>query len=119
MNTLRNRFAVNTKVSSLEPANVIIYLVTTLLVIGTIMIYSASSAKAAVGLNPINLAFLKHILWVILAIVGMLTMMRIDYYYIQKYSKLILIIALALLVIVLIPGIGTTTKRIGGYAIWI
>ncbi|HDZ14407.1 MAG TPA: putative lipid II flippase FtsW [Pricia sp.] len=116
MNTLRNRFLVNTNIRSLEPANIIIYLVTTLLVIGTIMIYSTTSAKVAGGLNPFNLAFLKHILWVILAVIGMLTMMSIDYNYIQKYSKLILIIALAFLVIVLIPGIGTTTN---GASRWI
>ena len=111
----------NTKIRSLEPANIIIYLVTTLLVIGTIMIYSATSARAVGSLNPINLTFLKHILWVVFAIIGMLTMMKLDYYYIQKYSKLILVIALALLIIVLIPGIGTTTNgasrwiRIGSY----
>ncbi|MEE8478835.1 MAG: putative lipid II flippase FtsW [Candidatus Neomarinimicrobiota bacterium] len=105
----------------MEPANIIIYLVTTLLVIGTIMIYSATSARAVGSLNPINLTFLKHILWVVFAIIGMLTMMKLDYYYIQKYSKLILVIALALLIIVLIPGIGTTTNgasrwiRIGSY----
>ena len=121
MNILRNRFVANTKIRSLEPANIIIYLVTTLLVIGTIMIYSATSARAVGSLNPINLTFLKHILWVIFAIIAMLTMMRLDYYYIQKYSKLILVIALALLIIVLIPGIGTTTNgasrwiRIGSY----
>ena len=121
MNILRNRFIANTKIRSLEPANIIIYLVTTLLVIGTIMIYSATSARAVVSLNPINLTFLKHILWVVFAIIGMLTMMKLDYYYIQKYSKLILVIALALLIIVLIPGIGTTTNgasrwiRIGSY----
>jgi len=116
MNTLRNRFLVNTNIRSLEPANIIIYLVTTLLVVGTIMIYSTTSAKVAGGLNPFNLAFLKHILWVILAVIGMLTMMSIDYNYIQKYSKLILIIALVFLVIVLIPGIGTTTN---GASRWI
>jgi len=121
MNILRNRFIANTKIRSLEPANIIIYLVTTLLVIGTIMIYSATSARAVGSLNPINLTFLKHILWVVFAIIGMLTMMKLDYYYIQKYSKLILVIALALLIIVLIPGIGTTTNgasrwiRIGSY----
>ena len=121
MNILRNRFIANTKIRSLEPANIIIYLVTTLLVIGTIMIYSATSARAVGSLNPINLTFLKHILWVVFAIIGMLTMMRLDYCYIQKYSKLILVVALALLIIVLIPGIGTTTNgasrwiRIGSY----
>ncbi len=116
MNTLRNRFLVNTNIRSLEPANIIIYLVSTLLVIGTIMIYSTTSAKAAGSLNPFNLTFFKHILWVIFAVIGMLTMMSIDYNYIQKYSKLILIIALAFLVIVLIPGIGTTTN---GASRWI
>jgi cell division protein FtsW len=121
MNILRNRFVVNTNNSSLEPASVIIYLVTTLLVIGTIMVYSTSSARTAEGINSTNLTFLKHIIWVILAIIGMFTMMRLDYSYVQKYSRLILIIALALLVIVLIPGVGTTTNgasrwiRFGGY----
>lgn len=116
MNILRNRLGVSTRISSLEPANVIIYLVTTLLVIGTIMIYSTSSARTVEGVNSTNLIFLKHILWVILAIIAMFTMMRVDYTYVQKYSRLILVIALALLVIVLIPGVGTAAN---GASRWI
>ena len=126
MNVLRNLFAVNTNygkdtqidqtkglnrtaIHSLEPANVIMYLVTTLLVIGIIIIYSTSSVKAAEDVNPMNITFLKHVAWVIIAITSMLIMMRIDYHYLQKYSMLIFIVALAGLVVVLIPKVGTVS----------
>ncbi len=116
MNIIKKQFTLNTEIRSLEPVNIIMYLITTLLVIGTIMVYSTSSAKAAESLNPINLTFLKHILWIILAIIGMLIMMKLDYHYLQKFSKIILIVTLVGLVIVLIPGIGTT---INGASRWI
>jgi cell division protein FtsW len=85
------------------------YLVTTLLVIGIIMIYSTSSAKTAEGADSMNITFLKHVTWVIIAITGMLIMMKIDYHYLQRYSMVIFIIALAGLVVVLIPEIGTAS----------
>jgi cell division protein FtsW len=126
MNILRNPFAFNinytkgiktdqaedfnrTAIRSLEPANFIMYLVTTLLVIGIIMIYSTSSAKTAEGADSMNITFLKHVTWVIIAITGMLIMMKIDYHYLQRYSMVIFIIALAGLVVVLIPEIGTAS----------
>ena len=96
-------------IRSLEPTNIIMYLVTTFLVIGIIMIYSTSSAKVTDSTHTMNTAFLRHIMWVSIAIIGMLIMMRIDYHYLQKYSTAIFIIALAGLVVVLIPEIGTVT----------
>ena len=96
-------------IRSLEPTNVIMYLVTTFLVIGIIMIYSTSSAKVTDSTHTMNTAFLRHVMWVAIAIIGMLIMMRIDYHYLQKYSTAIFIIALAGLVVVLIPEIGTVT----------
>jgi len=56
-----------------------------------------------------NAAFLRHIMWVFIAIICMLITMRIDYHYLQKYSTAILVIALVGLVVVLIPDIGTVT----------
>ena len=123
MNALKNLSAINTNyakdmqsyqtedfnrtaIRSLEPANVIMYIVITLLVIGIIMIYSTSSAKTAEDVNPMNITFLKHVAWVIIAITGMLIMMRTDYHYLQRYSMVIFIAALAGLVVVLIPEIG-------------
>lgn len=110
MNSLRNQFSVNTEIQGLESTNIILCLVLTLLAIGAIMIYSTSSAKVVEGVNLINATFLKHIIFIIFAITGMLVMMRLDYHYIQRYSALILIAAVVCLIIVLIPGIGTVTN---------
>ena len=96
-------------IRSLEPSNVIMYLVTTLLLIGIIMIYSTSSAKVTNSAHTFNSAFLRHIMWVAIAIIGMLVTMKIDYHYLQKYSTAICVIALVGLVVVLIPQIGTVT----------
>lgn len=96
-------------IRSLEPANIIMYIVTTLLVVGIIMIYSTSSAKVADSSHSMNTIFLRHVMWVAIAIIGMLVMIRIDYHYLQKYSTVIFIVALAGLVFVLIPEIGTVT----------
>ncbi len=96
-------------IRSLEPANVIMYLVTTLLVIGIIMIYSTSSAKVTESSHVLNTSFLRHVMWVSIAIIGMLIVMRIDYHYLQKYSTAIFVVAIAGLVVVLIPEIGKVT----------
>jgi cell division protein FtsW len=122
MNVLRSQHAYGKDIQSdqvtgysfaairrLEPENVIMCLVATLLVIGIIMIYSTSSAKAADGVHSMNAAFLRHVMWVAIAIIGMLIMMRIDYHYLQKYRTAIFIAALLGLVFVLIPEIGTVT----------
>ena len=138
MNILRNPFTINinytkgiktgqaedfnrTAIRSFETANVIMYLVITLLVIGIIMIYSTSSAKTAEGADSMNITFLKHVVWVIIAITGMLIMMKIDYHYLQRYRMVIFIVAFAGLVVVLIPEIGTVSNgarrwiRFGSY----
>ncbi len=96
-------------IRNLEASNVIMYLVITLLVIGIIMIYSTSSAKVVDDVSPMNITFLKHVMWIAIAIVGMLIMMNIDYHYLQKFSTVILIIALIGLVVVLIPKVGTVS----------
>ena len=133
MNILRNPFAININygkdiqsasarglnqaaIRSLEPANVIMYLVTTLLVIGIIMIYSTSSARTTEGAGSMNIIFLKHVAWVIIAITGMLIMMKTDYHYLQRHSMVIFIVALAGLAVVLIPEIGA---KINGSRRWI
>jgi cell division protein FtsW len=116
----RAGFTLNS-IRSLEASNVIMYLVMTLLVIGIIMIYSTSSARVVDDVSPMNITFLKHIMWIAIGLGGMLIMMKIDYHYLQKYSTVIFIIALTGLVVVLIPKIGTVSYgarrwiRFGGY----
>ncbi|MDR4505365.1 MAG: putative lipid II flippase FtsW [Candidatus Scalindua sp.] len=101
---------------ALEPVNVILYLITTLLVVGIIMVYSTSSAKLIKGGDAQNLVFMKHVLWVIFAFLGMLIMMRVDYHFWQNYSTVILGISVVCLVAVLIPGVGSV---INGARRWI
>ncbi|GAX62089.1 cell division protein FtsW [Candidatus Scalindua japonica] len=93
----------------LDPANVIMYLVTTLLVIGIIMIYSTSSAKIVDSAHSMNTTFLRHVMWVAIAVIGMLITMRLDYHYLQKYGMVIFAIAFIGLIVVLIPKFGTVT----------
>lgn len=101
---------------ALEPLNVILYLITTLLVVGIIMVYSTSSAKFIKGDDAQNLVFMKHVLWVTFAFSGMVIVMRVDYHFWQKYSNVIFGISLACLVAVLIPGVGSV---INGARRWI
>jgi cell division protein FtsW len=63
-----------------------------------------------------NIIFLKHVAWIIIAITGMLIMMKTDYHYLQRYSMVIFIVALAGLIVVLIPEIGS---KINGSRRWI
>ncbi|MDR4496661.1 MAG: putative lipid II flippase FtsW [Candidatus Scalindua sp.] len=117
MNEVKNQIAASYGANrGLEPANVIIYLITTLLVVGIIMVYSTSSAKLIKGDHVLNLIFIKHVFWVTIAFAGMLIIMRIDYHYWQKYSNVIFVVALICLVAVLIPGVGST---INGSRRWI
>ena len=117
MNGVKNQIAASYVANrSLEPANVILCLITTLLVVGIIMVYSTSSAKFIKGDQALNLVFIKHVFWVSIAFTGMLIIMKIDYHSWQKYSNLIFVIALICLVAVLIPGIGSV---INGARRWI
>lgn len=105
-----------TDVRNLDRSNVIMCLVATLLVFGIIMIFSTSSISGGDGAGPINITFLKHVVWIIFAVTGMLIMMNIDYHYLQKYSIVILIITVVGLIAVLVPGIGS---HINGARRWI
>ena len=121
MNTLKRQFSGGTGIHNLEVENIIMCLVMTLLVIGMIMVYSTSSTRVVEGLNPINITFLKHVLWIIFAVVGMLIMKKLDYHYLQKYGMVIFIISLVALMVVLLPGIGIVANgarrwiRFGSY----
>ncbi len=117
MNSTKSQIITShTENRALEPVNVILYLTTTLLVVGIIMVYSTTSAKFLQVDNAHNLVFIKHVLWVTFAFLGMVMMMRLDYHFFQKYSTVIFVIAVVSLVAVLIPGVGSV---INGARRWI
>ncbi|MFI3261045.1 MAG: putative lipid II flippase FtsW [bacterium] len=75
-------------------------------VFGVIMIYSASHIWAMYKFNDAFKFVKSQGTFLILGIFVALTLSNIDYNFFKKYSKLIFFIALALLILVLIPGIG-------------
>ena len=86
-----------------------------LLAIGVVMIYSSSGVYALQVLGD-SMYFLKRQLMFLLIGIGMtLFVMSVDYRHIQPLAKPILLIAVGLLVLVLVPGLG---KEISGAQRW-
>lgn len=78
-----------------------------LILFGLIMIYSASSIWAEYKFNDSFKYVKQQGLFIIIGIILMITISKIDYNWYYKKTNLILTICLFLLVLVLIPGIGT------------
>ncbi|WP_442603771.1 stage V sporulation protein E [Paenibacillus sp. KN14-4R] len=93
-------------------------IITTLLilVIGVIMVYSASAVLAFHQYGDWYFYLKRQLLFAVLGVVAMFITMNTDYWLWKKYAKIILLLCFALLVIVLIPGIGVIR---GGARSWI
>ncbi|MBI3991097.1 MAG: putative lipid II flippase FtsW [Candidatus Omnitrophica bacterium] len=77
-----------------------------LVALGAVMVYSASAIYAQERYNN-DIYFLKrHICYVAIGIFLSMIIMSIDYHLLQRYTKIILAVSLALLALVLLPGIG-------------
>ena len=81
-------------------------IVTMLLCVGIIMIYSSSGVFALQNIGSKTYFLYRHLVFVGISCVAMLMVMAIDYRDLQKYAKPMILISLALLVLVLIPYIG-------------
>jgi cell division protein FtsW len=88
------------------PDFLIFFAAVTLLGIGVIMVFSASSVTAA-GLRDDAYYYLKkQSLWAGLGVIAMVAFMNIDYRLWRRAGKLILVITVILLLMVLVPGLG-------------
>ena len=99
----------------------ILVAVVALAAVGILMVYSSSAMLAYLSSANDTFAIVgPQIQWALLGIVAMLLMMRIDYRYLRLVSVPYLVVAVALLVIVLLPAIGPLEPRIvGGSARWL
>ncbi len=77
-----------------------------LIAIGVVMIYSSSGVYALKEQGDSAYYLNRHLLFLLLGILLMILAMAIDYYELRKAAKPLLLLAIFLLVIVLIPGIG-------------
>jgi len=82
--------------------------VVALLGFSIVTVYSTDLATFGAGGKSYQLT--KHILWILIGSILLVTMANIDYHYLQKLRIPILVMSFILLLLVLIPGIGTVTN---------
>ncbi|WP_059104699.1 stage V sporulation protein E [Shouchella shacheensis] len=87
-----------------------------LLLIGMIMVYSASAAWATYRFEDAFFFVKRQLFFAGTGVVLMLLVMRVDYWTWRTYSKLLVIICFILLIVVLIPGVGLVR---GGARSWL
>lgn len=87
-----------------------------LLSIGLIMVLSASAPSALSETGNSYTYFNKQFLCAILGIILMLFISKIDYRFYKKYYWAIYVISTAVLLLVIIPGVG---KEVNGATRWI
>jgi cell division protein FtsW len=96
---------------------VILVVVVALTAIGILMVYSSSALKGYLSQDADTFATVgPQIQWAILGLGAMLVMMRVDYRYLRLASVPFYLFAIALLVLVFVPGLNVV---IGGSARWL
>ncbi|MDG4655835.1 stage V sporulation protein E [Ectobacillus antri] len=98
------------------PDFIIVVATLLLLTVGMIMVYSASAVWATYKFHDSFFFVKRQLLFAGVGIVAMGFIMRIDYWFWRQHAKTILLICFALLVLVLIPGVGMVR---GGARSWI
>src|SRR5699024_3061938 len=99
-----------------KPDYVLIIVIISILIIGTIMVYSASSVWALYKFGDSFYFLKRQLLFAGTGLVAMLGVSKIPYFQWMKYRKWIFLICVVLLIAVLIPGIGMIR---GGARSWI
>ncbi len=98
------------------PDPLLVASIVTLVAIGLVMIFSASSADA-VALHHDGAYFLKRqVAWLVVAVAAAFFAYRVDYRRLRKAAPASLVATIALLVVVLVPHIG---KVAGGASRWV
>ena len=99
-----------------EPAYALLLAVMALTAIGIVMVYSASSVRSYFNDADPAAQGMEQIVWAAIGLAGLLVASRIDFRHLRYLAIPIFVITLALLVAVLIPGIGA---EINGSRRWI
>ncbi len=98
------------------PDYVLLVAIVALSAIGILMVYSSSGVRAYVQSNDAFGIVGPQLLWACLGILAMVGAMRLDYRWWRYVSLPLYLVALALLVVVLLPGFGIV---VGGSARWL
>lgn len=99
-----------------DPALLLTVVTFALVLLGVVMILSASFVSAFAAYGSSFLFFKKQLIWALIGTGCFLLISRIDYHKLRGYGYLAIVAALFLLLAVLIPGIGAIA---GGSARWL
>lgn len=91
-------------------------IVLALLAVGLAMVYSASGIRALDTRDDPSYFLVQQSIWALIGLAGMLVAARIPYQRYRRVALPLLVIAVGLLVLVLVPGVGTTA---GGASRWL
>ena len=81
-----------------------------LLVIGLVMVLSASSVQSLAEYGSTWVYFVRQVMWVLLGVIALFVASRVDYRFLRRLSVPLLITSLVLLVVVLVPGVGISVN---------
>ncbi|MCM8812455.1 MAG: putative lipid II flippase FtsW [Candidatus Omnitrophica bacterium] len=86
-----------------------------LLCVGVVMIYSASAINAYETIGDSAYYLKRHLVYMLIGFIGTFAVMRLDYQLLSRWAKPLLLCAVALLIVLLLPGI---SREIGGARRW-
>ncbi|MBR5228111.1 MAG: putative lipid II flippase FtsW [Clostridia bacterium] len=78
--------------------------------IGLIALSSASSYTALISENNSNYYFIRQLAFAVIGVIAMFVISTIDYKLYEKFGYIIFFVALATMLMVFIPGLGSTVK---------
>ncbi|MEA3459989.1 MAG: FtsW/RodA/SpoVE family cell cycle protein, partial [Chloroflexota bacterium] len=84
-----------------SPDYMLLFIVIALLIIGLMMVYASTFYMGYEGYGQPTYFLLKQLVWAAIGLVGLAAMARIDYHHWQRFSVLIIAVALLLLIAVL------------------
>jgi cell division protein FtsW len=97
------------------PDRWMILVLAVLLALGTVMVYSSSAVFAAEKLSQPDYYLKRHLLALAIGLLAMFGVYRLGYQRLSRLAYPALLLCLMLLILVLIPGVGT---RAGGSSRW-
>jgi cell division protein FtsW len=110
------RSKASAKLSGGHPAILLTVASGVLVVVGLVMILSASSVQSFATTGSSFMYFQRQLVWAAIGVVAFIAFVRLDYRVLRKVSYVFLPLCVVMLVAVMIPGIGIT---VGGSARWI
>lgn len=95
----------------------LLFTVTLILVgLGIVMVYSASAIRAQERFGDPSYFLKRQVLWAVVGLIALIWALGLDYRHLSRWAPLLYGLSLLLLIVVLIPGIGT---KINGARRWL